>query len=62
MAEIVANLATLIDQLNRFKPARAVEVAGGQEQLSGAVDARLALQSQRIDSVVESAHEAQKTA
>ena len=37
-------------------------MAGGQEQLSGTVDARLNLQSQRIDSVGESMHEAQKTA
>ena len=62
MAEIAMNLATLTEQLNRFKPTSSVEVAGGQEQLSGAVDAQLTLQSQRIDSVGESAREAQKTA
>ena len=38
------------------------DVASGQEQLSGAVDARLTLQTQRIDSVAESTREAQKTA
>ena len=43
MAEIAANLATLTEQFNRFKPASAAEVAGGQEQLSGVVDARLNL-------------------
>ena len=62
MAEIAANLATLTEQLNRYKPVSVVDVAGGQERLSGAVDARLTLQTQRIDSAVESAHEAQKTA
>ena len=62
MATIAEGLSTLTDQLNRFKPASAAEVAGGQEQLSGAVDERLTLQSQRIDAVVESTHEAQKTA
>ena len=36
------------------------DVASGQEQLSGTVNARLTLQTQRIDSVVESTREAQK--
>ena len=62
MTEMAENLATLTEQLNRFKPARAEEVASGQAQLSGAVDARLSLQSQRIDSVVETMQEARKTA
>ena len=61
MAEIAANLATLTDQLNRLKPVSTADVASGQEQLSGAVDARLTLQTQRIDSVAESTREAQKT-
>ena len=43
MAEIVANLATLMDQLNRFKPASVADVSGSREQLSSAVDERLNL-------------------
>ena len=62
MAEIATNLATLTEQLNRFKPASVSDVAGGQEQLSSVVDARINLQSQRIDSIGESVREAQKTA
>ena len=55
MAGIAANLATLTDQLNRFKPASVADVSGSREQLSSAVDERLNLQSQRIDSASESA-------
>ena len=62
MDEIVANLATLTSQLNRFKPASVADVSGSQEQLSSAVNERINLQSQHIDAVSESAQEAQKTA
>ena len=62
MDEIAANLATLTNQLNRFKPASVAEVSGSQEQLSSAVDERINLQSQRIDTVSESTQEARKTA
>ena len=62
MDEIAANLATLTDQLNRFKPASVEDVSGSQEKLSSAVEDRLNLQSSRIDSVSESTHEAHKTA
>ena len=62
MAEISANLALLTEQLNKFGPARTVDVASGQGQLSSAVDARLELQSQRMDIISTSAQEAQKTA
>ena len=43
MTQIAENLATLTEQLNRYKPASEADVAGGQERLSGAVDARLTL-------------------
>ena len=43
MTEMAESLATLTEQLDRFKPARAKEVASGQAQLSGVVDARLSL-------------------
>ena len=55
MAEVAAGLATLTDQLNRFKPASAADVVGGQAQLSSAFDDRLNLQSLRLDTVSESA-------
>ena len=62
MAEISANLALLTEQLNKFGPARTVDVASGQGQLSSAVDARLEIQSQRMDAIHISAQEAHKTA
>ena len=62
MDEIAANLATLTNQLNRFKPASVADVSGSQEQLSSAVDERINLQSQRIDTVSESMQEVRKTA
>ena len=43
MDEIAANLATLTDQLNRFKPASVEDVLGSQEKLSSAVEDRLNL-------------------
>ena len=62
MAVMAENLATLTEQLNLFKPARAEEVATGHAQLSGVVDERLSLQSRRIDSVVDATQEAKQTA
>ena len=62
MDEIAANLATLTDQLNRFKPASVADVSGSQEQLSSAVDERINLQSLRLDTVSESVQDARKTA
>ena len=62
MDEIAANLATLTDQLNRFKPASVEDVLGSQEQLSSAVDDRINLQSLRLDTVSESVQDARKTA
>ena len=62
MDEIAANLATLTNQLNRFKPASVADVSGSHEQLFSVVDEKINLQSQRIDSVSESAQEAHKIA
>ena len=62
MDEIAANLATLTDQLNRFKPASVAEVSGSQKLLSSAMEEKLNLQSVRIDTVSETVQEAQKTA
>ena len=62
MDEIAANLATLTNQLNRFKPASVADVSGSQKQLSSAVDEKINLQSQRIDTVSESTQEVRKTA
>ena len=62
MDEIAANLATLTDQLNRFKPASVADVSGSQELLSSAVEEKLNLHSVRLDNVSEIANEAQKTA
>ena len=52
--KIAADLATLTEQFNRFKPTSEVVVGSAQKQVSEAVEARLNLQSQRIDSVNES--------
>ena len=38
MDKIAADLATLTEQLNRFKPAKEADVKGSQEQLSSAVE------------------------
>ena len=54
MDEIAVNLATLTDQLNRFKPASVAEVSGSQNQLLQDVDVRLQTQAQRIDTVTDS--------
>ena len=62
MDEIAANLATLTDQLNRFKPASVADVSGSQELLSSAVEEKLKLQSVRLDSVSETVNESQKAA
>ena len=60
MTEIAASLATLTDQLNRFKPASVADISGSQKKLTSAVEERLNLQSSRIDTVSEFAHEAHK--
>ena len=52
--KIAANLATLTEQLNRFKPTSTVEVTGNQQSMSEAVENRLHLQSLRLDAVNES--------
>ena len=62
MEEIAANLATLTDQLNRFKPASVDDVSASEQKVSSAIDERLNLQSLCIDSVSESMNEANKTA
>ena len=62
MDAIASNLATLTEQLNRFKLAREADVSSSQEKLSSAVEEKINLQSSRIDAVSESAHEAHKTA
>ena len=60
--KIAADLATLTEQLNQFKPASTSDVMGSQLLLSSTVEDRLSLQSQRIDTVSESAQQAHKTA
>ena len=60
--KIAADLATLTEQLNQFNPASEAVVGSAQKQVSEVVEARLNLQSQRIDSVNESVQKAQKTA
>ena len=52
--KIAADLATLTEYLNRFKPAGVTKIVGSQQVLSSAVEDQLNLQSQRIDSVSES--------
>ena len=60
--KIAADLATLTEQLNQFKPASTSDVMGSQLLLSSTVEDQLSLQSQRIDTVSESAQQAHKTA
>ena len=62
MDEIAANLATLTDQLNRFKPASVADVSGSQEKLSIAVETKLDSHSVRLDALSDMATEAQKAA
>ena len=60
--QIAKRLETLIEQLNSFKPASVVQVAGSQQEISTAIDDRLNLQSLRIDAVNESVQKAEKIA
>ena len=55
-------LANLTKQLNEFKPASEAVVGEANKQVSEEVNARLNLQSERIDNVNESVQKAQKTA
>ena len=52
--QIAKGLETLTEQLNSFKPASVGQVQGSQREASAAVEARLNLQSSRIDAVDES--------
>ena len=58
--EIAVELANLTKQLNEFKPASEVVVGEANKQVSEEVNARLNLQSERIDNVNESVQKAQK--
>ena len=60
--QITKGLETLTEQLNYFKPASVIQVEGRQREMSTAVEARLNLQSSRIDAVDESVQRAEKTA
>ena len=60
--QIAEGLKTLTEQLNLFKPASVVQVQGSQKEISAAVEARLNLQSSRIDAVDESVQRTEKTA
>ena len=60
MAEISVGLAALTTQLNQFKSASTHVVAGTQKQMSDAVDHRLNVQSQRMDTLNENVQKAQK--
>ena len=59
--KIAEELQNLTTQLNKFKPTSEVVVGESQKQVSEVVNARLNLQSQRIESVNESVQKAQKT-
>ena len=62
MEKIAEGLSTLMEQLNRFKPASTSDVTGSQQKISDSVDGRLNLHSLRIDAVNKSVQKAQKTA
>ena len=61
IGNIAAELSTLMEQLNKFKPASVTEMSGGQQRLSEEFEQRLQLHSVRMDSICESVHEARKT-
>ena len=60
--QIAEGWKTLTEQLNSFKPASVGQVQGSQKGISAAVEARLNLQSSRIDAVDESVQRTEKTA
>ena len=60
--EIAKGLETLTAQLNSFKPASEAQVQGSQREVSAAVEARLNLQSSRMDAVHKSVQRTEKAA
>ena len=62
VGEIATKLATLTEQLNKFKPASSEQVEGSQQRISDEMEQRLNLHSVRMDTIHESVQEARKTA
>ena len=61
MDKIAADLSSLTEQLNKFKPASVTDVSGSQQRMSEAVEQRLTLHSVRMDSISDFVQEARKT-
>ena len=62
MDDVAVGLEGLMKQLNDFKPASETIVGDTQKQISAQVDARLNLQSERIDNVNVAVERGQKAA
>ena len=62
MDDIAAGLERLTTQLNDFRPVSETVVGDVQKQVPSSMDARLNLQSEKIDNVNIAIEKAQKTA
>ena len=62
VGKIALDLEELTRQLNAFKPASVESVDGAQKQYSEQLNARLTLQSDRMDKISESFEKQQKIA
>ena len=56
----IASELDLLKQLNQYKPIFEADAAAREKQMSSDVDARLQLQSQRVDNLTESVHKVQE--
>ena len=59
--DVVAKLESLTQQLNAFRPMSESDAVVKTERISDSVNARLQLQSQRVDEMPNAVHEARKT-
>ena len=58
--KIASELEQLTKQLNPYKPICEADAVARETQMSGDVDARLQLQSQRVDNLTEFVHKVQE--
>ena len=56
----IASELDLLKQLSQYKPVFEADAVARETQMSGDVDARLQLQSQRVDNLTESVHKVQE--
>ena len=60
MEKIASELGQLMEHLDQYKPVREADALVREKQMSSDVDARLQLQSQRVDNLTESVHKVQE--